>query len=254
MKLKNRTALITGGTSGIGLELAKLLLARSNTVIVTGRDQARLDATKRLLPELHIFRSDVGDPQAPADLCDSVLREFPALDTLINNAGIMRHLDLRQQRRAMDITQEIDINLNGPIRLVDELLPHLKGVGNALIVNVTSGLAFVPLAAAPVYSAAKAALHAYTRCLRTQLEGTGIRVVELAPPLTATPLFHGEFAALMPGERGMDVSVLAARAIAGIEKGRQEIRPGPSNVLKVGSRLAPELMFNQMAKVGRASA
>ncbi len=253
MKLRNKTILITGGTSGIGLELAKSLLARGNTVIVTGRDQARLDSTKRALPDIHTFRSDVGDPQAPAALCDGVLRQFPELDTLINNAGIMRHLDLRRQSGPMDVTREIDTNLNGPIRLIDAFLPHLKGVGNAMIINVTSGLAFVPLAAAPVYSATKAALHAYTRCLRTQLDGTGVRVVELAPPLTATPLFHGEFAALMPGEKGMDVSVLAARAIAGIEKGRLEIRPGLSNALKVGSRLAPELMFNQMAKVGRAS-
>lgn len=251
MKLEHRTILITGGTSGIGLELAKTLLQRGNTVVVTGRNQDKLDATERALPGVHTVRSDVSDPDAIAALYNDVLGRFPALDTLINNAGIMRNLDLTRQRGSMDVTREIDIDLNGPIRMVDRFLPHLKTRKDALIVNVTSGLAFVPFPLSPVYSAAKAGLHAYTRCLRIQLAGTGVAVVELAPPGTETPLFRGEFAVEMASQKGMDVSVLAARTIAGIEGGRSEIRPGLSNVLKIASRLVPDLMFNQMAKMGR---
>src|SRR5580693_2847255 len=109
MKLENRTVLITGGTSGIGLELAKQLNQRGNTVIVTGRDQDKLDAVKRELPGVHTFKSDVSDPGAIAALHDAVLRRFPALDTLVNNAGIMRNLNLNQERDLNDVTREIEI-------------------------------------------------------------------------------------------------------------------------------------------------
>ncbi len=144
MKLQNRTILMTGGTSGIGLELAKHLLARGNVVIVTGRDQAKLDATKRAMPDIHISKSDVSDPAAIVTLHDAVIAQFPMLDTLINNAGIMRNLNLNQPRDLSDVTREIEINLSGPVRMVQQFLPHLKTRGEALIVNVSSGLAFVP--------------------------------------------------------------------------------------------------------------
>jgi len=251
MNLRNRTVLITGGTSGIGLELAKQLQERGNTVIVTGRDQQKLDATKRLLPGVHTFKSDVSDPTAIVALHDSVLVQFPALDTLINNAGIMRNLNLNLSRNLQDVTREIDINLSGPVRMIQQFLPHLKACKSALVVNVSSGLAFIPMPISPVYCATKAAFHSYTQSLRAQLGGTGVRVIELAPPGVETPLFRGEFAQEMKGQKAMDVKVLASKAIAGIEAGELEIRPGLSNVLKIMSRIAPQLVFNQMAKLGR---
>lgn len=251
MRLTGRTVLITGGTSGIGLELAKQLMQRENRVIVTGRDATKLDAVKRELPAADMVQSDVSDPLAIAELHTSVLARFPALDTLINNAGIMRNVRLDQWRGLNDITREIDINLSGPVRMVQQFLPHLKSRGSALIVNVSSGLAFIPLPMSPVYSATKAAIHSYTQSLRIQLEGSGVTVVELAPPATETPLFRGEFAEEMKGEKGMDVRILAAKALAGIEAGKMEIRPGLSNVLKTMSRLAPQFMLQQMAKLGK---
>jgi uncharacterized oxidoreductase len=251
MKLENRTVLITGGTSGIGLELAKQLHQRGNTVIVTGRDQEKLDAAKRAVSGIRTFRSDVSDPGAIAALHDSVLAQFPSLDTLINNAGIMRNLNLNEDRGLNDVTREIEINLSGPVRMVQQFLPHLKTRKGALIVNVSSGLAYIPFPTSPVYSATKAAIHSFTQSLRVQLDGTGVTVIELAPPAVETPLLRGEFAEEMKEQKGMDVKMLAERAIAGIEAGNLEIRPGLSNVLKAMSRIAPQFTLKQMAKMAK---
>jgi uncharacterized oxidoreductase len=249
MKLQNRTVLITGGTSGIGLELAKQLMKRGNVVVITGRDQAKLDAAKRTLPGLYTYRSDVSDPGDITALHESVLAQCPALDTLINNAGIMRNLNLNGTRDLHDVAREIEINLSGPVRMIQQFLPHLKSKNDALIVNVSSGLAFIPMAISPVYCATKAALHSFTRSLRAQLEGTNVTVIELAPPAVETALLRAEFAEEMKGQKAMDVTVLARKAIAAIEAGHLEIRPGLSNVLKIMSRIAPGFMFNQLAKM-----
>ncbi len=249
MKLEKRTVLITGGTSGIGLELARQLRERNNTVIVTGRDPAKLDAAKRSVAGLNAFPGDASDPAAIEALAAEVLAQFPALDTLVNNAGIMRNLDLNRPRELTDVTREIDVNLSGPVRMVQQFLPHLKSRPSSLIVNVSSGLAFIPMPIAPVYCATKAAIHSYTQSLRQQLAGTTVTVVELAPPGTETPLFRGEFEREMKGQKGMDVTVLVGKAIAGIEAGKLEVRPGLSNVLKTMSRVAPGFMFKQLAKM-----
>jgi uncharacterized oxidoreductase len=251
MKLEQKTVLITGGTSGIGLQMAWQLLQRDNTVIVTGRDRQKLDAAERMLPKIHTFESDVSDPAAIVALHDLVLAQFPDLDVLVNNAGIMRNLNLNDDRDLNDVTREIDINLSGTVRMVQQFLPQLKTRPGALIVNVSSGLAFIPLPISPVYCATKAAIHSYTQSLRIQLDGTGVTVVELAPPGTETPLFRGEFAAEMEGQKGMNVELLVKQAIAGIEVGKLEIRPGLSNVLKMMSRIAPQFMLKQMANMGK---
>ncbi len=249
MKLSGRTILITGGSSGIGLALATQLTARGNTLIITGRDQARLDAARAALPAIHTLQSDVSDPAAIASLYAEVSAHFPALDVLINNAGIMRKILVQSAGDDLrDITREVEINLSGPIRMAQQFLPLLKAKPSAAIVNVSSGLAFVPMAIAPVYCAAKAAMHSYSRSLRFQLRDTNVRVIELAPPGTETPLFRGEFEKEVKAMnmKGMPVDELAKVAIVGIEKGRLEIRPGLSNVLKAMSRLAPDFMFKQL--------
>jgi uncharacterized oxidoreductase len=249
MKLEGRTILITGGTSGIGLELARQLIARRNTVLITGRDQLKLEEAKSTLPGVHTFQSDASKPEEIQSLRQQVTAQFPACDTLFNNAGIMRNLNMNHPRPLTDVTRELDLSLNGPVQMVQEFLPHLKSRPNALIVNVSSGLAFVPFPLSPVYSAAKAGIHAFTRCLRVQLKGSKVAVVELAPPGVETKLFRGEFESEMKGQKGMPVEVLVAKAIAGIEAGKTEIRPGLSNVLYLLSRLAPALPFGQMAKM-----
>lgn len=249
MKLSGRTILITGGSSGIGLELASQLLARGNSVIVTGRNQEALANAKTRLPDVDTVQSDVGEVTAIRALHDTILTRFPKLDTLINNAGIMRIIKLGEENELEVLTAEIDINLNGTMQMTEQFLPYLKRQRDGLIVNVSSGLAFVPMPISPAYSAAKAGVHAYTRCLRAQMANSGMKIVELAPPLTETPLYQAEFSRKMNGQRGMPVEVLVKKAIAGIEAGKTEIRPGQSNALKIASRLAPGLIFRELSKV-----
>jgi uncharacterized oxidoreductase len=248
MKLENRTILITGGSGGIGFELAAQLLRRGNTVIVTGRDQRALDAAQQKLPGLHAIRSDVADPPAIEALHRRVLAEFPQLDVLINNAGIMRKLNLQTFGTDLtDLTREIDINLSGTIRMVLQFLPHLVSREHALIVNVSSGLAFVPYPIAPIYAATKAGVHSFTQSLRVQLRETQVKVVEIAPPAVDTPL-NDVFAAELKGSPVMNVVELVERAIKGVENDRVEVRVGLANILRLMSRVAPGFILKQLSK------
>jgi uncharacterized oxidoreductase len=250
MDVSDNTILITGGTSGIGLELATRFLALNNTVIVTGRDPQKLQRAQRQLPGIHAIQSDAGDAEAIRRLHGKLTLEFPALNVLINNAGIMRKLNLHDPVIDLnDVTREIDINLMGPIRMVQQFLPSLKKQRAAAIVNVSSGLAFVPLPISPVYSASKAAIHSFTLSLRIQLKNTRVKVFELAPPGTDTPLFRGDFSEEdVKGVAPMDVKTLADHAIKGLRKDTYEIRPGAANVLKLMSRIAPQLILGQLGK------
>ncbi len=249
MKLTQNTILITGGASGIGLELAKRLGKLGNNIIITGRDQTKLDRAKKQLPGLHTIQSDVSDPKSIVTLFDKVTKEFPDLNVLINNAGIMRTINLHDKNGGLeDITKEIDTNLNGPIRMVKQFLPHLKKKNEAAIMNVSSGLAFVPLPVSPIYCATKAGLHSYTLSLRVQLKKTSVKVFELAPPATQTELLGDFNSEDMKGIAIMKVEAMVAVAVKGMECDQFEIRPGQSNQLKFMSRLAPQFILNQMSK------
>ena len=249
MKLSGNTILITGGTSGIGLELTRQL-HRDNTVIVTGRALEKLTQVRATLGGVTCIQSDVSDPAAIAALFEKVTREVPALNVLINNAGVMRKINLHDGAADLsDLTREIDINLNGPIRMVTRFLPHLKKQAAPAIINVSSGLAFVPFPLSPIYSSTKAGLHSFTQALRVQMRGTNVEVFELAPPGTETPLFRGDFDETdLGGMTGMDVVKMTKAALRGLAKDRLEIRPGLSNVLKLLSRVAPGLGLNLLAK------
>jgi uncharacterized oxidoreductase len=249
MKLTGQTVLITGGTSGIGFELAKVLLAMNNKVIITGRNAERLEKTKSLLPKVETVVSDVSKSEDIAKLAAHVLKAFPTLNILINNAGIMNVINLhRQDMSDKVLTEEIETNLNGPIRMVHAFLPHLKKQSEAAIVNVTSGLAFVPLPTSPVYCATKAALHSYTRSLRAQMFKTKVKIFELAPPATHTPILSKASEEDMKGITIMPVEKMVQLSIAGIERDQYEIRPGQSNQLKFMNRVAPDFIFKQLSR------
>ena len=249
MKLTKNTILITGGGSGIGLELAKQLLNLGNTIIITGRDVAKLKKAQEILPQIHTIQSDVSKLNEIENLFVHVSKNFPETNILINNAGIMRTINLHDQNdRVEKITDEIEINLNGPVRMIKKFLPHLKTKATAAIVNVSSGLAFVPLPTSPVYCATKAGLHSFTLSLRAQLKNTNVKVFELAPPATQTALL-GDFASEdMKGIVIMKVDDMVAVAIKGLQSDLLEIRPGPSNQLKLMNRIAPEFILKQLSK------
>src|SRR5258708_33813506 len=126
MKLRSNTILITGGGSGIGYELTKQLTALGNTILITGRDQAKMDRAKAAFPKIHTFRSDVSDPKAIATLYENVTKQFPELNILINNAAIMREINVHDKAGSLEhITREIELNLTRPIRKMNQFLPHL---------------------------------------------------------------------------------------------------------------------------------
>ncbi len=249
MKLSGNTVLITGGTSGIGYEFAAQLLQRDNTVIVTGRDMRRLRDAEKRLPGIHVAQSDVSNADAIRLLFSRVIERFPRLNMLINNAGVMRRISFLDRRIDLeDVSREIETDLVGTVRMVAQFLPHLKSQQVAAILNVSSGLAFVPLPIAPIYCAAKAGVHSFTQSLRVQLKGTPVRVFELAPPLTRTPLLEDMRVANIPGGPVMDVTKMVSQAIRGVERDDVEVRPGLSNVLNVMSRIAPNLILKRLSK------
>ena len=192
MKITGNTILITGGGSGIGRGLAEALQAEGNQVIIAGRRQQALDETTAANPGLKSIRCDVDQADGIRSFAARVTEEYPTLNVLINNAGIMRPETLLNQPDDLaDMEATITTNLLGPIRLTAALLPHLQKQAASTIINVSSGLAFVPLAFTPTYSATKAAIHSYTQALRAQLRTSSIQVIELVPPAVATDLMPG---------------------------------------------------------------
>ncbi len=187
MNMTGNTILITGGGSGIGLALAQQFHQRGNQVIVAGRRKANLDAATAVNPGMKSIVLDTADPASIAGAVPKLIAEFPALNVVLNNAGIMRPEDLKQAKVA-DAEAIVATNLLGPIRLTAALLPHLLRQPAATIVNVSSGLGFVPMAMTPTYCATKAAIHSYTMSLRYQLHDTKIKVLEIIPPWVATEL------------------------------------------------------------------
>jgi uncharacterized oxidoreductase len=184
--------LITGCGSGIGRGLAESLHALGNQVIISGRRRHALDETTAANPGMKSLTVDVQDPASLRAFAARAIAEFPSLNVLVNNAGVMRAENfLAQQPDLADAEAIIQTNLLGPIRLTAALLLHLQKQPHATIINVSSGLAFVPMARTPTYCATKAALHSYTLSLRAQLRNTSVEVVELIPPYVATDLMDG---------------------------------------------------------------
>jgi uncharacterized oxidoreductase len=193
MNITGNTILITGGGTGIGRSLAEALHAAGNTVIVAGRRHAPLEAVVAANPGMHLALLDIDDAAAIPGFAARVVAEHPSLNVLVNNAGIMRIEQVLTGPDALATAEAtITTNLLGPIRLTSALLPHLLAQSEAAVVNVSSGLAFVPRADTPTYSATKAAIHSYSISLRHQLRDTAVQVIELAPPLVATDLTPGQ--------------------------------------------------------------
>lgn len=216
MDTRNDTILITGGGTGIGKAMAEALHARGARVIIAGRRREPLEAVAAAHPGMAFETLDVSDPAAITAFASRIVEAHPDLNVLINNAGIMVAEDLTAEPVDLAVAEEtIAINLLGPIRLTAALLPHLKRQAAATVVTVSSGLAFVPLAATPTYSATKAAIHSWSQSLRHQLRGTAVEVLEWAPPAVATDLMPGH----AENPNSMPLAEFTAESLALFEAG-----------------------------------
>lgn len=243
MNLQNSTILITGGTSGIGLELVKQLSAVGATLIVTGRRLDALTETKKLYPGVHTFQSDVSNPKDIEQLYEDVTTQFPNLNIIINNAGMMRLIDLQDQSLDLEnINREVATNLTGTIQMVHRFLPHLLKQKTAGIVNVSSGIAFMSYSAAPIYSATKAGVRAYTQALRLQLEHTNVKVFEMIPPGVKTNL-QNEWEKQPNPAMMMTVDKMVKVAVDGMQKDKKELKPFMIGIIKFASRLMPNVLL-----------
>lgn len=191
MKQSGNTILVTGGGSGIGEALAQRFHDLGNTVIVAGRRQDALDSAIAGRANMHAMTLDIESAEAIADFAAKLVAAHPGLNIVVNNAGIMRFETLDRTRDLSDSEATVTTNLLGPIRLIDALIDHLTAQPDAAMVNVTSGLAYVPLIATPTYNATKAAIHSYTVALREALRGR-VEVIELVPPAVQTELTPGQ--------------------------------------------------------------
>ena len=192
MKTTGNTILITGGGSGIGRGLAEAFHALGNHVIIAGRRKQALDEATAANPGIASLTLDIEDPAKVLSFAVQVATRYPSLNVLINNAGIMRLENLQAEPDDLgDAESIVATNLLGPIRLTAALLPLLQKQPHSAIMNVSSGLAFVPMAPTPTYCATKAAIHSYTQSLRYQLRATTTEVLELIPPYVATDLLNG---------------------------------------------------------------
>lgn len=244
MQTSGNTILITGGATGIGLALADAFLQEGNTVIICGRRESKLREAQAKHPGLHIRVCDVGNASDRTALFDWTISQFPGLNVLINNAGIQREIDFRRGVAALnDGDSEIAINFEGVVHLTALFVPHLMHRPVAAVMQVTSGLAFVPMALAPVYCATKAALHSFSLTLRHQLKNTSVRVFEIIPPIVDTDLDQGAREQRGQKERGIAPKVVAEQTLKGMEADEFEIAVSRAKVLRIGSRLAPKRFF-----------
>jgi uncharacterized oxidoreductase len=220
MDLSNRTVLITGGSSGIGLGLAEAFHSRGSTVIVCARDPKGLAAVAEKLPGVVALPCDVADEQQRRDLADEVLGRFPDLDILVNNAGIQRYVDLKKGYDAVKSGRdEITVNFVAVVELTALFIEHLLSRPTAAVINIGSGLAFMPMPSTPIYNATKAAVHTYSLVLRQQLKGTSVEVVEIVPPLVDTNLNREARDAAGQKFRGVSVQEYIPTVVKGLEDG-----------------------------------
>ena len=247
MNIKGNTILITGGATGIGFALADAFLKAGNTVIICGRRQGKLDAARNKLHGVQTYTCDVTKKADRQALYRFTEEKYPGLNILINNAGVQGMADLKKglQGLPQDVN-EIGTNLVAPIHLAAQYTPSFMKKDSAAIINVTSGLGFVPIASMALYCATKAALHSFTVSQRYQLKNTSIKVFEIIPPMVATEL-GGQDAATA---RGLAPAALAVEALKAIAEDRFESPIGEAAGLVNGSKTDFDKIFQRLNSWG----
>jgi uncharacterized oxidoreductase len=247
MKTRDNTILITGGATGIGFSLAETLVNAGNRVIICGRREGKLKEAKNKLPQILIRTCDVSDEKERKLLFNWVKDNFNDLNVIINNAGIQRAVNLKKGTQDLFAGEnEIETNLVAPIHLSAYFIPLLLKKQEAAIINVSSGLGFVPIASMPVYCATKAAVHSFTQSLRYQLRDTSIKVFEIIPPMVDTELGKGTIEEGNQEFRGISPSEVAGATLTAMENNKYEIMVGEAKDLVMGSRTNPEKAFQNI--------
>lgn len=242
MNLTANTILITGGATGIGFALARQLSERGNHVIVCGRSEASLAKAQAQVPTLVTRLCDVTDVKSRQSLIGWLGAHYPGINILINNAGVQYRRNFDGEDALENVEQEIAANLTAPICFIGEILPLLKRQSQPTIINVSSGLAFSPMADVPVYCATKAAIHSFTLSLRHQLKTTGIRVVEMVPPIVDTGLGGTTRSSGTANVQMMSADDFASQAISQLENDQDEVLVGMS----ANTRRQGEALFERM--------
>jgi uncharacterized oxidoreductase len=242
MKLKNNTILITGGSSGIGLELARRLTQSDNQVLICGRTEEKLNKAQNEIPGLDTFKCDLSKYEDCIKLSDWVKRKHPKCNMLINNAALVHRASFSKDDDMIDKANlEFQTNTIAPITLAKLLMPIMEKNRNPLLVNVTTGLVYVPKAAYPFYCATKAALHSFTQGLRYQMKHSKLQVIEVMFPAVDTPWHQGN-----PPKIAISPVTAVDEMIRGIEKGKMEIHIGKVKLIRFLSRLAPEFALKKI--------
>ncbi|WP_454803131.1 SDR family oxidoreductase [Mucilaginibacter phyllosphaerae] len=241
MQLKGKTVLITGGASGIGLEAAKQFLANGASVIITGRNQAKLDEAKKLYPAITAIKSDVSDARDAQKLFGQV-QQLGGIDILYNNAGVLTdpiNLGTANDRHFENAAYQMNVNYLGVIRLNNLFMDMLKSRKEGAIINTTSILSYVPSLLEATYSASKVALRFYTETLRKHLQilNSNMKVFELLPPVVATEMTAKR------NDKKMTTEGLVKALIAGLKKDQFTIRVGDAKALYIVNRLFPKMAF-----------
>ena len=247
MKLSGNTILITGGATGIGFALAESFLAKGNKVIICGRRTDKLLEAKHKYPDIHFRPCDVTKEDERRALCQWAVSAFKNLNVLVNNAGIQRMLDFKDGEKVFaEAEKEIITNFTALVHLSALFTPHLMQQNESAIINISSGLAFIPIALMPVYCATKAAIHSFTVSLRHQLKNTSVKVFEAIPPTVDTELDQGTREKRGIKKRGIKPEQVAAETLPAIEKNEYEFTIGYADNLRTGSKKSFEQLFESM--------
>jgi uncharacterized oxidoreductase len=245
MKLENNTILVTGGSSGIGLQLSKVLIQKGNTVIICGRSNEKLEAAKNMIPQLITYQCDLANRQECVDFARKISGNHPDLNVLINNAAIVNTIDFIHDENAIDLSEkEYQTNLLAPIRLIKLLYKTINSNDVSAIINITTGLIYAPRAIYPFYNSSKSALHSFTQTLRMSLKNEKTEVVEVMFPAVNTPWHKGA-----PPKIAISVEDAVSEMIHGLEKGKPEIRVKGAKILYLLSRIAPNFALRKINQI-----